>query len=358
MEKRYICSIRKEKEMNRNTKLAFNLQHFALDPALTSDSEMSKDMKKNYDMELLRRSTPNLIHAQFAKHAPLPKGQGQNPRWRQFKSYAPALTPLQEGVTPVGKKPKLEIIEAHTEQYGDYTAISDRVTMETIDPIVLELTKLHGEQGSNTLDIVARNEMITGTNVLFAPKSDGTKVTTRAELDATCTMTPKVISIAKTILKRNNIRPIDGSYVAIIHPDIENDVTTHQLFIDINRYGDNVKKIFEGEIGKLYGVRFVVSTNAKIWNNSSASTGDTPAGLAVYGCLFFGEDAYGDVQLEGGNMETIVKQLGSGGTEDPLNQRGTVGWKVTGYVTKILNQLGILRVECCSAEFSSIAEAN
>ncbi|WP_303000810.1 hypothetical protein [uncultured Eubacterium sp.] len=113
--------------MNRNTKLAFNLQHFALDPALTSDSEMSKDMKKNYDMELLRRSTPNLIHAQFAKHAPLPKGQGQNPRWRQFKSYAPALTPLQEGVTPVGKKPKLEIIEAHTEQYGDYTAISDRV---------------------------------------------------------------------------------------------------------------------------------------------------------------------------------------------------------------------------------------
>ena len=57
-------------------------------------------------------------------------------------------------------------------------------------------------------------------------------------------------------------------------------------------------------------------------------------------------------------METIVKQLGSGGTEDPLNQRGTVGWKVTGYVTKILNQLGILRVECCSAEFSSIAEAN
>lgn len=339
-------------------KLVFNLQQFASNPVTTSDSEMSKDMQDYYNVELLKRALPNLVYGQFAKHTPLPQHEGQNPRWRKFKSYEPATTPLQEGVTPPGNHPKLETIEGHTEQYGDYTEITDRVSMETIDPVILELTKLHGEQGSNTLDIIVRNEVMTGTNVLFAPKSDGTKVTKRADLDGTCNVTPKVISIAKTILKRNNIRPINGSYVGIIHPDIEHDITTHPLFIDINRYGENVKKIHEGEIGKLFGVRFVTSSNAKIWNDSAATVGATPAGLAVYGCVFIGEDVYGDVQLSGGNMEMIVKPVGSGGTSDPLNQRGSVGWKVTGYDAEILAQLGIVRLECCSSEFSSIAEAN
>ena len=343
--------------MNINKKIALNLQRFAAaDTNVKSGAEMSKDMKDNYDLELLRRALPNLVYAQFGKKEPMPQREGQKPRWRQFKSYGPALTPLQEGVTPAGLHPELEIIEGETEQYGAFTEISDRISMETIDPVILELTKLHGEQGSNTIDIVTRNELMTGTNVLYAPKSDGTKVVSRAGLDATCTLTPKVISIAKTILKRKNARQINGSYVAIIHPDIENDVTTHPLFIDVNKYSENVKKIYEGEIGKLYGVRFVVTSNAKIWNNSAASVGATPKGLAVYGCLFLSEDAYGVVQLTGGNMQIIAKPLGSG--QDPLNQRATVGWKVTGYAVKILNQLGIVRVECCAADFSDIAVAN
>lgn len=351
----------REDKMKKEQKnfLKLNLQHFAdLNTNVTTDSEMSKDMKEYYDTELLRRMIPNLIFTQFGKKTPMPKGQGQNPRWRKFKSYAPALTPLQEGITPAGNKPKLEIITGHTEQYGDFTAVSDRLNMETMDPVILELSKLHGEQGSNTIDIVTRNEVLKGTNVLFAPKSDGTKVYTRATLDKTCTLTPRVISIAKTILKRRNARTIGGSYIGIIHPDIEHDVTNHDLFIDVNQYGDNVKKVFEGEIGKLFGVRFVTTSNSKIWNDAEAEEGATPEGLAVYGCMFIGEDSYGTVQLEGGNMEIITKQLGSGGTEDPLNQRATVGFKVTGYDTKILNNLAMVRVECCSADFSDIAEEN
>ncbi len=238
--------------MNKNKKLMLNLQRFAAgDTNVTSGAEMSKDMKDNYDLELLRRSLPNLVYTQFGKKAAMPQREGQKPRWRQFKSYGPALTPLQEGVTPAGLHPELEVIEGETEQYGAFTEISDRISMETIDPVILELTKLHGEQGSNTIDIVTRNELMTGTkNASYAPKSDGTKVVSRATLDKTCNLTPKVISIAKTILKRKNARQIDGSYIGIIHPDIENDVTTHPLFIDVNKYGDNVKKIYEGEIGK------------------------------------------------------------------------------------------------------------
>lgn len=339
-------------------KTKLDLQYFAdLNTNITSDSGMSAEQKEYYDGELLRRAKPNLVHAQFGKKAPLPQGNGKNVRWRRMKSYGPALTPLQEGITPKGKKAVFESIEVTAEQYGDYTAVSDRLKMESTDPIILELTREHGIQSAETIDTVTRNELQTGTSVIFAPKSTGAVVSTRADLDKTCKLTPKVISMAKTVLKRRTVPTINGSYIAIIHPDIEHDVTTNDDFIDVVKY-NNQEKIFEGEIGKLYGVRFASTPNAKIWNNSSASQGATPAGLAVYGCLFFGEDAYGVVQLEGGNMEMIVKQLGSGGTEDPLNQRATVGWKVTDYATKILDETRIVRVECCSEDFSPIAEAN
>ena len=97
------------------------------------------------------------------------------------------------------------------------------------------------------------------------------------------------------------------------------------------------------------------STEAKIWNDSSKD--GTPAGLAVYGCLFLGADAYGVTDITGGGLEHIVKQKGSAGTADPLNQRSTIGWKENGYTACRLVEEYMLRVECTSS-MSASAEAN
>ncbi|MBE6685821.1 MAG: N4-gp56 family major capsid protein [Ruminococcaceae bacterium] len=79
-------------------------------------------------------------------------------------------------------------------------------------------------------------------------------------------------------------------------------------------------------------------------------------GCAVYGCIFFGRDAYGRVELSGGAMEMIVKSKGSAGTADPLNQRSTVGWKAA-HAAAILYEERLLRVECGSS-YSETDEAN
>lgn len=68
------------------------------------------------------------------------------------------------------------------------------------------------------------------------------------------------------------------------------------------------------------------------------------AGRDVYSALFLGADAYGVIEISGGGLQTIVKQLGSAGTADPLNQRSTQGWKAT-HTAKILNNLWMVRVE-------------
>ena len=55
-------------------------------------------------------------------------------------------------------------------------------------------------------------------------------------------------------------------------------------------------------------------------------------------------------------MQTIIKQLGSAGTADPLNQRSTVGWKAM-KTAEILTEAYLVRVESCGA-FSATAQKN
>ena len=67
-----------------------------------------------------------------------------------------------------------------------------------------------------------------------------------------------------------------------------------------------------------------------------------------------GAKAYGTTEVEGGGLETIVKQLGSG--DDPLNQRATVGWKAIKTAERLVEQY-MIRIESLSS-YSATVEAN
>lgn len=77
-----------------------------------------------------------------------------------------------------------------------------------------------------------------------------------------------------------------------------------------------------------------------------AAYGGATSGDPVYSTLIYGADAFGSVELAGGgNVQVIVKEPGSSGSDDPLNQRGSIGWKVNGFTTVILQDDFIVRVE-------------
>jgi N4-gp56 family major capsid protein len=179
--------------------------------------------------------------------------------------------------------------------------------------------------------------------VFYAPKKDGTEVDSRAGLDATCLLTVDVVKKVVAILRASNAPKINGDYVAIIHPYVAYDLMSDPAWIEAHKYAqpDN---IYEGEIGKVAGVRFVETSEAKIYEGG------------VFGCLFLADGAYGVTEITGGGLETIIKQKGSAGTADPLNQRSSIGWKAT-KTAEILVDPYMVRVECKSA-FSTDAEAN
>ena len=331
-----------------------NLQLFAdMNVQTTGSGNLSVEMKTYYDMTLIDLAEPELVHAQFGQKRPIPKNGGKTIEFRQFSSLPKALVPLTEGVTPNGRSIDPKAKTATISQFGDYVTVSDLLELTAIDNIILETTRLIASQAGRTLDTVVRDILVGGTNVLYQPKADGSEVTSRTALDATCTLTPATVRRAANILKRVNAPKINGKYVAIVHPDVATDIMGSPEWQEAQKYV-HPEKIYNGEIGELYGVRFVESTEAKIWNNAED---DTPEGLAVYGCLFIANDAYGVTDISGGGLEHLVKQKGSGGTADPLNQRSTIGWKENGYTACRLVEEYMLRVECTSS-MSASAEAN
>lgn len=339
-------------EIIRNLILMGSLQLFAgaLNTNVTTDSGLSAENKTFYDRTLLESAKPNLIHSQFGQKRPIPKNGGKKIEFRRYGALPKALTPLTEGVTPDGRKLTVTAIEAEVHQYGDYVALSDVLDLTAIDNNVLEATKAIGNQAGLTLDTITRNILQAGTNVQYCPKvgaSGTTAVTSRADIDATCKLTVDEIKKAVATLKANNVPKISGSYVAIIHPYAAYDLMSDPNWEEMHKY-TSAENMYEGEIGRIAGVRFVESSEALI-----VKTSTNPA---VFCTLVLGENAYGITEVTGGGLKTIIKQLGSAGTADPLDQRSTVGWKAM-QTAEILQQNYMIRIESGGA-FSGTAKAN
>lgn len=336
-----------------------DIQRFAGNPNTntTGTSTLSAEMKTFYDKTLIDEAEPELVHDQFGQERNIPKNGGKTIEFRKFTALPKATTPLTEGVTPDGRSLSVTSQTATVSQYGDYVTLSDMLEMTAIDNTIVETLSLIGSQAGRTLDTVTREKLAAGTNVMYQPtpgSTGETAVTSRAGLTAKNVLTVKEVFRAAAALKAANAKPINGDFVAIIHPYVAYDLMMEagDQWIDIQKY-QHPENIYNGEIGKIGGVRFVQTTEAKIWKGTADNCAD---GVAVFGTLFIAANAYGKTSVNGGGLETIVKQKGSGGTSDPLDQRSTIGWKAV-KTAEILTEEYMIRVESGSS-WNAAAQAN
>lgn len=314
--------------------------------ANTTGNNLSPEMKTYYSDYLIDNAKPLLVHDQFGQKHPIPKNGGKIIEFRKYDPFPKALTPLTEGVTPDGRSLNVTTITAEVRQYGDYVTLSDVLLLTAIDNNLVEATELLGQQAGETLDTVTRDIINAGTNVLFAKGTGETRPTARNAITAANTITVDDLFNAARILKNGNTKKIDGSYVGIVCPDISYTLMREEEWIDVHKYSANTE-IFEGEIGKIAGIRFVETTEAKKWaRNEAWGTGNNDKNTTcdVYSTLIVGANAYGVTEIEGGGLQHIVKQLGSGGTTDPLNQRATAGWKALKVAERLVEPY-MIRIE-------------
>ena len=298
---------------------------------------LTNEQKIFYERTLLKRLLPRLVFAQYGQKKSVPKNQGDKVNFRRFNSLPTTTAPLTEGVPPAGAALNVTKVEAKVEQYGNFVRITDKLDLVGIDPVLTETAGLLGENAAETVDEIVREEVVAGTSVMYAGGRANRDAVTAADV-----LTSTDIRKAVRTLRRNNAKPKDGKFfVGIIDPDIAFDLMNDPLWQDVSKYNGGTA-IMAGEVGKLGGVRFIETTKTKVVEN----TGNVPVHMA----MIIGKDAYGVVDVEGSaKPQMIVKPFGSAGTDDPLNQRATSGWKNM-FTAKRLEELAMVRIECAVTE--------
>ena len=305
------------------------------DTNMTTSTGLSVGMQTYYNRELLENFEPNLVHLQFGKEYRMPPNNGLTMQLRKVIPLETNTTALTEGNPGDGTMLTQTEVTMTLEQYGDYARYTDKLDMAHLDATVLESTQLFADAGSRSIDAVVRDEIVdTTTNVLYA----GGK-TSRAALTSADKMTTDLLLDAVKILKKNLAQKIGSEYVAIIGPDVWRQFWDDERFTKVTEYQDR-EKVYNGEVGKIAGVRLVESTEAKIYEGEGNNDADVAAVLVV------GRNAYGYTSWKGANPRVIVKPFGSAGTGDPLDQISTVGWKMDGFGVKLLQPDWAVRIEC------------
>ena len=287
----------------------------------------------------------SLFFLQFAKRVERPAGT-KTYQFMKVDSMAGSVAALTEGTVPSEVNFRLTAVTATPVGYGAWTKLSDELLkaspIDAIDAASMEL----GRDLAKQVDSAIQDTIDAGTNVIYSATEDASAG--RTNVDDGDTITASLIAKATSYLEANNAPKFPGGYyMCVIHPHVLHDLKVESgtgAFIDVNKYA-KPEQIMKGEVGALYGARFVTSANVQKYTNASDGAGST-GNVDVYPTYVFGADCYGVVTS--GGFETFFKPLGSGGSGDPINQIATVGVK-TYMAAKILNENGLYRIESSSS---------
>ena len=304
------------------------------DTNMTTSSALSAGMQTYYNRELLRTFEPNLVHLQFGDEHRMPPHSGLVMNMRKLIPLETNTKALSEG------DPGESVMLAETEvtvqlqQYGEYARCTDKLDLTHLDMDIMRRTKLFGDAGAaDPLDQISTVGWKMDGFVYAGGKAS------RAELTAADKLTSRELRKAVKTLKKNHAQTFGGYFVAIIGPDTMYDLQEDEAFVKVSQYQDK-ENIYTGEVGRLFGVRLVETTEAKIFEGAGASGAD------VASVIVLGQYAYGVTSLKGAKPRVIVKPAGSAGTADPLDQISTVGWKMDGFGAKLLQPEYAVRIEC------------
>jgi len=307
--------------------------------------------------KMLSRVEPVLVLEKYALVTPLPKNRGEVIKWRRIKPLVVSTTNLTEGVTPPAEQLVYEDVTTVIAQFGGWIQITDKIQDLHEDRVLDDAMTALGDQAAATKEAVLWGILRGGTNLFYANGAGRSAVNTPIDLD--------LVNAAVNQIKRNHgkkiterlaagpgiaTEPVNGSYVAFAHVDLETDIRAMTSFVPVERYGTFKPLDPDWEIGKVNELRFILSPQLSAWPDAGGAAGSTmrsTSGTAadVYPVVIVAKEAYGTVPLKGVSaVEMAVKNPKMGEPGDPLGQRGHVAWKIW-YQAVRLNEQWMCRLE-------------
>lgn len=291
---------------------------------------LTQEMSTYYEKVFLARAEYEYVHKEGGQMRSQPKNEGKVVNFTRHTPLATATTALTEGTNPAEVALTATTVAATLAEYGTTVKISRFLSLTSIDANNKEKIEVVGQNMGETLDELTRNELFTGATVQLA----GSKA---ALTDVAASNTISAAELRKAIrtLENNKARRIQGraSWIGKVGPYTKYDLMGDSTWVNAATYS-NVDNLYKGEIGELYGIRFLSSPNQK----TESST------VTVYSNFVHGSDAFGCIDLEGDKPQLFIiphTNIDSGNTAGRFS---TVAWAAT-YVTKTLNANWLVNIK-------------
>lgn len=293
---------------------------------------LSPEMSTYYEKVFLARAEYEYIFNQGAQMRDMPANEGKVVYFTRHTPLATATTALTEGVNPSEVNLTATTVSATLAEYGNTVRISRFLALTSIDANNKEKIEVVGQNMGETLDELTRNELFTGATVQFA----GGKAALTA-VAASDVLSVNEIRKAVRTLKKNKARryqdPV-APWLGKIGPDTSYDLTADTTFINADIYDNQAEKLYNGEIGKILGVRFLESPNQR----SEAST------VTVFSNFIHGSDAFGCINLTGDGPQLYIIPHTNIDSGNPAGRFSLVSWAAN-YVCKTLNSAWLINVK-------------
>jgi N4-gp56 family major capsid protein len=345
---------------------------------VTTDAALANQYQNYFSKKLLTYAVQDLVLDQFGSKSPLPAKSGHKAismfRWDTPK--ATDINTLTEGdASTVGERAiALTKISKTLIQRGQIVKLSDVLNATDLFNSLQQSVKINGQDAAIDMDNITRNILV-GSNVgdnvnsgatameggynadpsvnldngdsLTEIYADGTRQTTGSTeysaFESTTTgntLDGAAVLNAVTQLKVNRAQPASGGmYAAVCSPQVLSDIMQDNTWLNASQYS-NVEELYKGEVGRLFGAKFVMTTNPFITADAlgtdadrfiydAAAGGGTGNTKDVHASLFLGEGAYGVPELASQSPfspKMIITD--SADKSDPLNMLITAGFKV------------------------------
>jgi N4-gp56 family major capsid protein len=267
------------------------------------------------------------VHAMPGMYVPARFVKGTNTlRYARYADLGVNTTPLTEGTPPTDQALTISSEYFTATQYGATVAISDLANIDSPHDLISIAAERVAYQAVRSMDNIVRDNIhsTADTAAVFGATASGTLTQNAANsaVAAAGILNGAFVKQIVARLKGANVPSFaDGTYRAIIHPSQEYDLVSDTAvngWIESRKYVDN-RDLLTGEIGMFAGVRFIVSSDAKVYQTAGASAGN------VYAALFLGPDAYAI-----GDSQTLQSYFVAPGGDhtDPLAQKALLGYKM------------------------------
>ena len=268
----------------------------------------------------------------FAKLVELPENAGT----KTMRIFIPGeanvnnVRLLEEGVKPATPSSRGRIpVDLTLQQHGDWSEFSDTMTKIDLLNLAVEESKIMATEAAMNYDNLCRNALVQGQDQTAQKLYSGAD-----SFDALgkATASNALLSImdlktAKYILRTNKTPTINGDYIALVSPEVALDISNNEEWKSVREY-QNQKAIYEGELGKMYGIRIIEIDDGYL---ESADKGEGVYNAAgnIVSTMVIGVDAYSALKFKGtsSHMKPQMMICNQASKDDPLNQVTTIGWK-------------------------------